>query len=126
VAVASRCRPRRRRLRGPCQLSGDWCTPAAPSPPRLDVFAELSPPRKGLAIAGLSGCDEATSNLESAEGRCTDAFRSARWPPNRTHRCSARWPCLHRCRRPPRIGRATASGASHPRQPERARQERCA
>ena len=44
-------------------------TPAAASPPRLDGFAELSTPGKGLAIAGLSRCEEATGDLESAERR---------------------------------------------------------
>lgn len=50
----------------------------------MNGFVELGTPVvKGLANAGLSRCDEATGDLESADGRYTDAFKSARWPPNR-------------------------------------------
>ena len=67
------------------QLSRDWGTARSGSAPRLDGFAELSTlVVKGLAIAGLSRCDKATGDLGSAERSYTDAFRSARWPPNRT------------------------------------------
>jgi hypothetical protein len=65
------------------QLSGDWATACSGFATALDGFAELSPPVvKGFAIAGLSRSDEADADLESAERRYTDAFRSARRPAN--------------------------------------------
>jgi hypothetical protein len=63
------------------QLSGDWATARSGFATALDGFAS-EPVVKGLAIAGLSRSDEADGDLESAERRYTDAFKSARRPAN--------------------------------------------